>query len=47
MDSSTIIKSWKETPAIRAEFGNDVKRYIAYCDASNRGLVKICGTTVL
>ena len=34
---------WDNSPALRAEFGNNRARYAAYCDAVKSGKVRIIG----
>lgn len=36
--------AWDASPALRAEFGGDFASYCAYCQATNRGRVKMFGT---
>lgn len=38
--ASEAIKKWKSSKTIRAEFGNDLGAYAAYCEAEAAGLVK-------
>lgn len=41
------LREWSRSPELRAEFRGDREVYLAYCEASNAGLVKILGGVVV
>jgi hypothetical protein len=44
---SEIIRDWKSSPELRAEFGDDVLRFAAYRSATAQGLVRTVRSTVV
>lgn len=38
-----IIQEWKRSKSLQAEFAGDFKSYLAFTEAAEAGLVKICG----
>lgn len=47
MSSSEIISAWKDSTELRAEFQGDFGRYLSYCDAVSKGLVRIVNNKTL
>ncbi len=41
--SETMIREWKSSPELQAEFMGDFQAYAAFCKANAAGLVRIQG----
>jgi hypothetical protein len=45
--AADVVKQWRASPELRAEFGDDVLRFAAYKNAESQGLVRAARAAVV